>query len=85
MASEKRNSLVPSVKIGFLYKLAPKGNFPAGFLVTGHDPVKIIFVPLSCPFSRASSVAGTGAPHIDQGWWQTGLIRRGRPRGRRED
>lgn len=67
MASEQRKSLVPSVKIGFLYKLAPKGNFPDRFLVTGHDPVKIIFVPLSCYFSRVSSVRGTGAPLYQSG------------------
>lgn len=28
MASEQRKRLAPSVKIGFLYKLAPKGNSP---------------------------------------------------------
>ena len=62
MASEQRKGLVPRVKVAFLYKLAPEGNFPDRFLVPGHDPVKIIFVPLSCYLSRTSSAKGTGAP-----------------------
>lgn len=84
MAGEQGKDLVPSVETGFLYKLAPKGNFPDWFLITGHDPVKIIFVPLSCSFSRVSSVEGTGALRIDQGSWQRAVIRCRRPPGRRE-
>lgn len=58
-AGEQRKGFVPSGKIGFLCKLAPKGSFPGPFLVTRHDPVKIIFVPVSRYLSGASQ--GTGA------------------------
>lgn len=78
VSNEKR--LVPRVKIGFLYKLAPKGNFLDRFLVTRHDPVKIIFVLLSCSF--AGWVKGTGALCIDQWSWQRALIRGWRVPGR---